>query len=351
MKAAVLMGKQALAVQDVPEPQAGPGEVIIRVELCGICGSDLHLYSSDMAEAAVGTVMGHEYSGEIVQLGPEVEGWSVGDRVVASMPPPCLTCPFCLRGLTELCYAQHRLGAQTSRRGLAGGGYAPYTRVAASRLVRVPDDVTAKEAATIEPLAVGLHAVRKSSLLPGDRVVVLGAGPIGLFTLSCILAAGPRRVAVVEPVALRAAKAKELGADAVWDPLSSDVTALVQDMTDGQGADVVFDCAGVTTTVQQAVGLVRRAGKVIIVGAAFSRVPVRPSVWVTKQVTVRACYAYTYDEYPMAIEMIRRRTAPVASIVSDIVPLSHINTVFTELLAPQKHLKVLIDPHQHEANI
>jgi (R,R)-butanediol dehydrogenase/meso-butanediol dehydrogenase/diacetyl reductase len=336
--------------EEVPEPILAPNEAIVEVALCGICGSDLHLYDSDMA--ADGIVMGHEYGGTIVELGKEVTGWEVGDRVVGSPMAPCMNCVFCQKGEPEMCYQHYRLDMQRAGTvgapgaGLGAGGYGPLTKIVAGRLMRVPDTLDDQQAASVEPAAVGFHAVRRSGMLIGDRVAILGGGPIGLFTLQCALAAGARRVVLAEPSPGRAALARKLGADVTFDPRGvTDLAGVVADHLGGP-PDVVFDAAGVPATLQQAVDVVKVGGQVMMVGAAFDAAPILPSTWVTRRVTVRASFAYSRADYEATIAMMERGSIQCAPLISSVVGASEAHLAFEKLLSPNNEVKVLVDPRR-----
>ncbi|MCC6959615.1 MAG: zinc-binding dehydrogenase [Dehalococcoidia bacterium] len=350
MKAPVLHGRRNMTVEDVPDPAPGDQEVVVEVGFCGICGSDLHLYDSEMAGG--GIVMGHEFGGVIVELGRGVTGWEPGDRVVGAPMKPCMNCPFCVRGEYDLCYQHYRLDAARAGTPPAGGaslgsgGYAPFARIGAARLMRVPDGLDEQQAACVEPAAVGVHAVRLSGQQIGDRVAVLGAGPIGLFTLQCAIAAGARRVAVAEPSQRRAELARALGADTVFHPRAvADVPGAFADALGGP-PDVVFDAAGVPATLQQAVDVVRPGGRVMMVGVSFDAAPVRPSVWVTKRVTVRAAFAYSRADYETTIAMLERGSLQSNPVVTSIVPGAETPAAFERLLSPNEEVKVLVDPRR-----
>ncbi len=348
MKAPVLYGRRSMRYEEVPDPTPGDNEVVVEVGFCGICGSDLHLYDSDMAPA--GIVLGHEFGGTIVALGKAVTGWEAGDRVVGAPQKPCRNCPFCLKGEFELCYQHYRLDAQRASSGaapgasLGAGGYGPLATITAGRLMRVPDALDDRQAASIEPAAVGVHAVKLSGMRLGDLVAILGAGPIGLFSLQCALAAGARKVTVVEPAPRRAALAKLLGADTVLNPREvDDLPAAIAESL-GAAPDVAFDAAGVPATLQQSVDIVRPGGTVMMVGVAFNPAPIRPSVWVTKRVTVRAAFAYSRADYEATIAMIERGRLQVDPVITTIVPGSETHLAFERLLNPNDDVKVLVDP-------
>ena len=351
MRAPVLHGRRSMSYDEVAEPVPGPTDVVVEVGLCGICGSDLHLY--DSATAPDGIVMGHEFGGTIVALGKDVMGWEHGDRVVGAPLPPCRNCIFCRRGEFELCYQHYRLDTRRTDAPAAGGGvslgsggYGPLAKITAGRLMRVPDQLDERQAASIEPVAVGFHAVKLSGMKLGDRVAILGAGPIGLYTLQCAIAAGAREIAVAEPAAGRAAVAKSLGADTVFNPREvTDVAAAFADSLGGP-PDVVFDAAGVPATLQQAVDVVKVGGAVMMVGVSFDPAPIKPSTWVTKRVTVRAAYAYSRADYEATIAMLERGALRIEGVVTSVVPGSETHLAFERLLTPNTDVKVLVDPRR-----
>jgi (R,R)-butanediol dehydrogenase/meso-butanediol dehydrogenase/diacetyl reductase len=337
-----------MTFEDVAEPEPGQGEVLLSVGLCGICGSDLHLYDSELAPD--GIVLGHEFGATVVSTGAGVQGWEAGDRVVATMPEPCLGCTFCRRGETDLCYQHFRVemeraGVARDNRSLGAGGYGPLLKTMATRLLRVPDTLDDRQAACVEPAAVGFHAVKNSGMKIGDRVAVLGAGPIGLFTLQCALAGGAGAAVTVEPVAGRAAVATALGAAAIIDPrVASDSAAAVAEALGGP-PDVVFDAAGVPATLQAAVDTVKQGGRVMMVGVAFDNAPIRPSSWVTKRVSLRASFAYSRADYRSTIDLLAQGRIRVEPMISSVVPASETREAFERLLNPNTEIKVLVDPH------
>jgi (R,R)-butanediol dehydrogenase/meso-butanediol dehydrogenase/diacetyl reductase len=338
-----------MTFEEVPDPVPGDTDVVVEVGLCGICGSDLHLYDSNMAGGDI--VLGHEFGGTIVATGKHVTGWESGDRVVGAPLKPCMNCPFCRKGEFDLCYQHYRLDAQRAGTPPAGGaslgagGLAPFAKIGAARLMRVPDALDDRQAASIEPAAVGVHAVRLSGMHLGDRVAILGAGPIGLFTLQCAVAAGARRIAVAEPSSGRAELAQAYGADVTFNPREAgDLAAAFAEHLGGP-PDVVFDAAGVPATLQQAVDVVKPGGSVMMVGVSFDPAPIRPSTWVTKRVTVRAAFAYSRADYETTIAMLERGTLRTERVISSVVPGSEAHLAFERLLSPNSDVKVLIDPH------
>ena len=270
MRAAVYKGNRRLVVEEVETPVPGPSEVLIKVRYCALCGTDVHAFMYDAPPP--GTVMGHEFCGVVAGLGPGVAGWSEGDRVVGGggAPPPGKEPP--IRRDPRYNY---RLQGFSGRM----RAYAEYVVMDEWGPIPIPDGVSDEEAALCEPTAVGVHAVRRSALKLGDSVVVLGAGPIGLFCTQVAKAAGASSVIVFEPASARADAARQVGADGVFNPLEVDPVAAAVEMTGGVGPDVVFDCAGVKSTLDQSLSMVRRNGQVMLVAVIWEETPLLPVDW------------------------------------------------------------------------
>jgi len=265
MKAAVFRGAGQIEVAKVPRPEAGPGEVLVRVHYCGICGTDLEAYQTGMYEP--GLVIGHEFAGEIVAVGQGVDGWAPGDRVTTDNALPCGHCWFCRQGRPALCQELLSPGITLD------GGMAEYVRLPVQLLHRLPPGVSTRQGALVEPLTIALHGVRSSALQPGDWVLVLGAGPIGLLTLQCALLAGARQVMVAEVNPNRATLARELGAVTVFHPQRDNLAVEVTARTDGLGPNVVYVCTGAAAPFQEAMSLVRRGGQIFVLGLCPEPVP------------------------------------------------------------------------------
>ncbi len=329
MKAAVYREPGLLAVEEVPTPRAGSGQVLVKVSCCGICGSDLHRYAYGLM--APGVIMGHEYAGTVVEVGEGVTGWQVGDRAIRGF-----------RGALAPRHSAREKGFTVDTK--QPGGYAEYTAAAASALFPVPANLADEEAALAEPLAVALHALRLSSLKLGDAAVVLGAGPIGLFALQGARLAGPRLLVVAEPVAARRELALRLGADVALDPRETDVVAEVVRLTAGIGPDVVFECAGAKPTLQQALEMPRQRGQVVLVALCMEPCQVSPLDWVGREVQLQCSYAANAQDWQLALDLLAKGGVQAAPLISGIVPLADIQATFQALLQPTDQLQVLVRP-------
>ena len=335
MKASVVKGKGILAVEESPTPRAGPGEVVVKVLYCGICGSDVRLLADGFLPP--GTIPGHEFSGTISEIGLGVTGWSPGERVTANPGLNCGKCDYCIRGDWHHCPSFKILGVF----GGLQGAFAEYVCAGAGMLHRLPAVVTDQEAACVEPCAVSLHGVRLSEIKAGDAAVVFGAGAIGLFVLQIAKLAGARAVYVIEPAEKRRRAAITLGADNVIDPTQANAVGEVLRLT-GMGADVAYVCTAAPATLQQAVDAVRPRGVVMEIGGGDTAT-IMPEIWMWKEVQVRGAYSYL-DEFGMALDLFRQRKVTIEGMISNVVPLENAPQAFRNLAAPNNEIKVLVRP-------
>jgi (R,R)-butanediol dehydrogenase/meso-butanediol dehydrogenase/diacetyl reductase len=335
MKAAIFRGAGHIEVTEVPTPEPMPGEVLVRVHYCGICGTDLEAYQTGMYEP--GLVIGHEFAGEIVALGEGVQGWAIGERVTADNALPCGRCWFCRQGRPSLCQELLSPGITLD------GGMAEYVRLPVLLLHRLPQGVSTRQGALVEPLTIALHGVRSSALKPGDWALVLGAGPIGLLTLQCALLAGARQVLVVEVNPKRAAIARELGAASVLHPQRDNLAVEVAARTDGLGPDVVYVCTGAAPAFESALGLVRRGGQVFVLGLCPEPVPTDFMSVVLSELDIRGGYL-GHGAFPAALDYLAQGRVRVDPLISHEIALEDVvEQGFEQMLrADTEAIKVLV---------
>ena len=269
MEALVVTEPNRLEIQQVPVPEPGPGEVLARVRAVSICGTDAHLVRGDYPgfwPLSFPFTPGHEWSGEIVAMGPGVEryGWAVGDRVAGTSHDACGVCQKCVEGRYNLCENYGKPGLHRQYGHNYTGADATYVVHGVKAIFRLPDELGFDEGALIDPASIALHVANRGGVSPGDNVAITGAGAIGLLAGDAALIRGAGRVIVVGRGS-RLAKAAELGFETV-DSTAGDPVATVRGMTDGLGADVVLECAGVPETVGWALGMLRRGGRCAAVG-------------------------------------------------------------------------------------
>lgn len=275
MQAVVLTAPSAIELQEVPRPHPGPMEVCCQVDTCFICGTDPHIIRGDYPgfwPRDFPFIPGHEWSGTIVQLGAGTAefGWRVGDRVAGTSHAGCGFCRMCQTGRYNLCenYGNEARGHRQYGH-YSPGAYAEYVVHSVRSLTRVPDSLPLEEAALVDPASIALHTIKRAGLTPGDTVVILGPGPMGLMVQLCALALGAGRVIVVGR-GERLALAEQLGADVV-NYGATDPVAAVRERTDG-GPQIVIDCAGGATTVTQAIEMVRKGGTISVIGIPLHEV-------------------------------------------------------------------------------
>lgn len=338
MKAAVVGADGKLKVADVPTPEAAPGSVVVEVAYCGICGSDVHMLDAGMMPQ--GSVPGHELSGRIASVGQGVEGWREGDPVVVLPLDPCFSCEPCRHGAVSLCQ-EGVLRAYGL--GNLPGGFAQYMAARPSMLFRLPDNLDLMTAALNEPWAVAVHGVNLSGFRIGAHAAVMGAGPIGLLTVSALRGAGAAGIYVSEPDAFRAEKARALGVEAVIDPSAEDPGSVVAARTK-RLPDYVFDCAGTPSSMQEASNIAGWRGRVVLVGVPMGNATVFALFCFLKETEFRFSFGYNYREFGECLDLLARGAVRPEVVVSDVVPLREIADAF-ETLHRTGHTKILIDCH------
>jgi (R,R)-butanediol dehydrogenase/meso-butanediol dehydrogenase/diacetyl reductase len=336
MKAAMVQPDGKMKVEECPTPRVGPGEVLIRVAYCGICGSDLHM--ADIGIFPPGCIIGHEMSGYVADVGEGVQGWKEGDRAVVLPMDPCLACEPCRRGDIQVCGEAITRGYGL---GVKPGGFGQYMLVRPGMLYPVPADMDMMLAALNEPWAVAVRGVNLSSMRVGDLAVVMGAGPIGLLSVYALKIAGAVGIYVSEPDPFRAEKARATGVDGVFDPKEVVVAEEVRKAAGGD-PDVVIDCAGTENSIEEAAGIVKAHGRVVALGVHMGNVALFPMNWFMKEIGLRFSLGYSLREFESSLAQLARGAVDLDVVVSDVVPLDRIAEAFESLHAPG-HTKVLID--------
>jgi (R,R)-butanediol dehydrogenase / meso-butanediol dehydrogenase / diacetyl reductase len=338
MKAAAFHAINEMTLLDAPEPRPGADEVILKVHNCGICGSDLHLVQHGLARQ--GTIMGHEFSGEIAELGAGVRDFRIGERVTALPYISCGACDHCLTGDAMHCPGMRGLGL-----GHLPGAYAEYVMCGVRSLLRLPDHVSSREGALVEPLAVGLHGVNRAVITPGIGCVVMGAGPIGLATLLWCRARGAGAVVVSEIAPGRAELAMKLGATAVVNPHDESPSDKVRELTGDEPA-LVFECIGVKSTLMEAVKHVGRHGQVVVIGVCLETDTIMPLSCISKEVRMDFAMAYTRAEFQVTVDALSSGLIDPKPMITDVIALDQIPSMFEALRKPGSQAKVMVEfPH------
>jgi len=306
MKKAVYHGIRDVRLEQVADPKPGPGEAIIKVKYCGICGSDLHEYLHGLFPQSP---FGHEACGEIVEIGPRVDRFQVGDRVLA----------------------------------FEKGAYAEYLVCPQERMMKIPPNMSWKRAAVVEPLAGAAYAIERGGIEPRDTVLIAGAGPVGLMLLLGLKAIGGQTVFMTEISPTRRKKAEELGAILAFNPLESKVSDMIKELTSGRGVDVAIEAVGIAATLKDCLASVRHQGKVIVQGIFTDRVPIHMLGFVTRETTMMGMNSINPS---LAMSWIESKGIAPEAIVTKIIPLEQISTEGFEVLTQKtkEEIKILVEP-------
>ena len=344
MKALLLSAYEHLEMTDLPAPVAGPDEVLVRVEACGICGSDVHGYDGSSGRRIPPIVMGHEAAGVIAAIGDGVSIFKVGDRVTFDSTVYCGHCDYCLRGEVNLCDNRQVVGVSCGdyRR---EGAFAEFVRVPQHIVYTLPDSLSFAEAAMLEAVSVALHAVRMSQLRGGETALVIGAGMIGLLTLQAARAAGCSVVMVADVDATRLKLATDVGADAVLHASGAELQTAILEKTTGRGVDVVFEAVGRNETVSAAINAARKGGTVTLIGNIAPEVKLPLQKVVTREIRLQGTAA-SAGEYPQAMELMIAGKINVKPLITAVAPLADGPQWFARLHAREPNLmKVVLAPN------
>ncbi len=331
-----------LELQDVDEPSPGDGEVLVEISACGICGTDIHV-KHDSFPYWPPVVLGHEFTGKIVELGSGVEHWSVGDRVVGEPhTKACGKCYLCRTGNIQICPMKRSPGWGIN------GAFTRYLNYPARLLHAIPDTMSDDEAAVVEPAANAVHdVIERAKLEAGDFVVVLGPGPIGLLAAMTARAGGARHVVIAGrdiDEDLRLAKAREIGFDTVVNSDKEDLQQVVMDLTNGQGADLVVECTGAPAAIASMPDLLRKKGRICVIGLTGGKeVPFPWDKAAFKVCDIFFSLSTSYTSWDRTIALIATGRIPAGTIVTHRLPLEDWETAF-DLVEGLRALKVLLVP-------
>jgi (R,R)-butanediol dehydrogenase / meso-butanediol dehydrogenase / diacetyl reductase len=345
MRALRYHGREDLRLEEVEEPRPGPGEVKLEVLFNGLCGSDVHeyfdgpIYTTEQPHPLTGcarpAILGHEFSGRVIELGEGIDDLVVGDRVAVEPLQTCGACPRCVGGHRNLC---RRVALHGYHR--AGGGLSERTVVRRDMVHVLPAGVSGRHGALVEPMAVAHRAARRVGARQGELVVVHGAGPIGLGTLLSLRVLGIRCV-VSDPSAVRRDAAESLGAEQVLDPASDDTVAVVRELTDGAGADGAVDAAGVDPALTAALRVTRPNGTVVIVAHHETPLDLRSWSLISTETYLTGSLLYEPEDYRAVIEAMARGHYPLDGWV-DTIGLTDVVGAGLEPLRRQERNKVLV---------
>ena len=339
MPAAVFKGAGEIEVEQVPVPEIGADDVLVAVELCGICGSDLHMVLEGWG--VPGSWHGHEWIGTIAAVGDGVTRWQPGDPVVGGPGLRCGECRMCLANRPSLCEASGTPGI-----GMEHGAFATYKLAPAAQVLPMPEGLDPRAAALAEPLSVALHGIHQGRTTPGDRVLVLGAGPIGALSIAALRDMGVDDVRCAEPSPSRQALASAVGANRVFHPEALEVPNMAEParIVD-DSVDVVLECSGKAKAMEAGLGQLVKAGTLVLVGAGIERPRFDPNRILLNELVVTGANTYDHDGFEQALALLASGKLPIEHLVErDEVPLDGVLDAMRGLADGGTAGKVLVRP-------
>ncbi len=319
MKAIVYEGPGKIAIKNVPKPKVGPKDVLIKVRAAGICGSDLEMVRGNRVDVTPPRIPGHEVAGEVAEVGSQTLRFKSGERVVVEPIISCGECRNCQVGRYNICRDLKFMGVHVD------GAFAEYLAAPENRVYRIPNRLSFEAGAVLEPTAVGVHVVERAQIAAGDTVVVIGAGPIGLQIAQVAKARGASCIIMTDVFDHRLELAKKLAADHVINDTNGNALQVVNEITDGEGADVVIEAVGKSNTILRTMDLVRAGGRIHIAGLSVERfVTEPPTFWMKallKEVTVETSRSYAAGNWNVAIKLSSKGQVNCEALVSHVFPL------------------------------
>ncbi len=348
MKAQVFRGVNQLSYEEVPKPEIAADEVLVQVNVVGLCQSDIKKIKYPLLEPP--RIFGHETAGTIAEVGGAVQGWQVGQRVVVMHHIPCMQCPHCENGSYSMCETYKNI---TTTAGFtpSGGGFAEFVRVPGhivreGGLIAIPADVTFEQASFVEPTNCCLKAVKKAQIRAGQTVLITGAGPIGLMFIMLVKHFGARAIAT-DLLPSRIEKALAVGADAAFDARDPELTPKIEAMTDGLGVDVSLLAVPSDKAFFQALDCTRRGGKILFFAEFPNEVeiPLNPNVLYRKEIDLMGSYSSAFPLQGLSAELVFERKIDVDALISDRYPLRELSNAVAQAVKPtEETYKILLYP-------
>jgi (R,R)-butanediol dehydrogenase/meso-butanediol dehydrogenase/diacetyl reductase len=340
MPAAVYRRPGEVVVEELPVPRPGPGEVLVEVDHCGICGSDIHMLLDGWGDKP-GLVAGHEFTGAVAAVGEGVDDWEIGETVVGGTSPKCGRCRRCLEGKPSQC--ENRQGSIVDGH---NGAFARYLLVRDAALLRLPPDLSARHAALAEPLAVALHGITRSGVAPGDSVMVIGAGPIGALSIAALVARGIGPITAVEPAERRKELAGALGADEVLDPADLEkIPPWEPERISERAVHVVLECSGKKAAMEVGFHQLRRGGTMALVGAGIEHPSFDPNRFILNELHIVGSFVYDKGGFEQALTLLASDGFPNDLLIEEEdVPLDGISDALVGLAEGRFAGKVMVVP-------
>ena len=339
MKTAVFVEPhKPLILEDRPVPKPGPHELLVRVRAVGICGSDIHASEEDWTPKNI--VMGHEFSGEIAGLGSKVANWAIGDRVVPMPDLPCGVCDECQAERFERCVNPGSIGFNADH----PGAYAEYLTVSAAHCLPLPSGLSFEDAAAVEPLAVGYDTVRRCELAANDRVLIIGAGPIGLSVAQWCRHFGVTDIAVSELSPDRLARAERMGANWLINASEVDDPAAEFERLTGQPPTIIVEAVGLPGMIQRCVDMAVKNTRIVVVGVCVGTDQFEPMTCIFKRLKLIFAYGYSLKDYATILKLMEQGHIVTAPLISHRIRLDELPNMFEKMRQPTDQIKVIVNP-------
>lgn len=348
MKAQVFRGVNQLSYEDIPVPTLEPDEVLVQVQVVGLCQSDIKKIRYPLYEPP--RIFGHETAGIVSAIGSEVKDWQVGQRVAVMHHIPCMRCGYCLNDNFSMCDVYKNIST-TAGFNASGGGFAQYVKVPGhivrnGGLIPIPDNISFEEASFVEPTNCCLKAVKKAQIVPGQTVLITGAGPIGLMFIMLVKYFGAKAIAT-DLLPSRIEKALNVGAEAAFDARDANLPAKIQDLTNGMGVDTTLLAVPSEKAFFQALDCTRKGGKILFF-AEFPdevEIPINPNILYRREIDLMGSYSSSYRVQSLAADIVFNRRIDVQALISDRYPLQDLSAAVEQAIAPTPETyKILIYP-------
>ena len=342
MQVGLVTGTRKVELVEMPTPEPQTAKAVVDISYCGICGTDVHAFVSGAPYNPA--ICGHEWVGHVSGVGQGVDHVREGDRVAIGVATACGQCASCQQGNTTHCEIAFAGAIGVGPLAAPHGGFASAICFDAQRLYHVPPALSDVEAGLLEPATVAVHAVRRTPMNLGDSVIVIGGGPIGLLVAQAAKINGAGTVILLEPESARRSLGANIGADLVLDPTAKDYAEAISNHLGHAGADVVFECAGVPATIQQAVDLSRRGGTVSLVGVASGAASIDAAGWLVKEINLTSSIAYLHEDFEICKHLVANQRMQLQPLHTSTVGLAELETAFTRLAQNPSEVKILVDP-------
>lgn len=336
MRRVKLIEPKKAIIENVPKPKPGPDEILMKIAYCGICGSDLHASIGKHPFVPLPATPGHEFSGWVEEVGPGVEGFKKGDRVTSEPNLVCGKCYNCKIGRYNICEKLRVMGCQ------GDGAMADYFLLPVEKTVKIPDNLSLRHAALVEPIAVGTHAVHRAGDLFGKNVAIVGSGMIGLGVLACVVKAGAANIWVTDLSEDRLKLAKSIGATHIVNA-KDDAVKKIRTEAGFNGIDVAFECVGVGTALRTAMSLIRKGGKVIVMGVYGDEATIRAADLQDQEMELIGTLMYTMRDVKEAIWILANKMIPAEKIISKVFLIDQAQEAFEYAREHKENIKIAIE--------